>query len=168
LGGFKSLLLGSVSEQVVHHAAGPPFDRPQRHGKIVVGVDGSEPSIAALTWAIDEGRRWDASVLAVAVMPLRSEAAPASVGLTASSDVDSARAVLEEGIRRAGGGCELFVERYVTYGQPAGVLRKLAADATLLVVGSSGLEGFPGLLLGSVGSQCVPHAPCPTVVMRAT
>jgi nucleotide-binding universal stress UspA family protein len=51
-------------------------------------------------------------------------------------------------------------------GQAAAVLLHAARDADLLVVGSRGLGGFRGLLLGSVSQQCVDHAPCPVVVVR--
>jgi nucleotide-binding universal stress UspA family protein len=45
------------------------------------------------------------------------------------------------------------------------VLTGEAADADLLVVGSRGLGGFRGLLLGSVSHQCAQHAGCPVLVV---
>ena len=45
------------------------------------------------------------------------------------------------------------------------MLLEEAQDADLLVVGSRGLGGFRGLLLGSVSQQCAHHAPCPLVIV---
>jgi nucleotide-binding universal stress UspA family protein len=49
---------------------------------------------------------------------------------------------------------------------PASALIEASDGADLLVVGSRGLGGFRGLLLGSVGHQCVLHARCPVVIIR--
>jgi nucleotide-binding universal stress UspA family protein len=51
-------------------------------------------------------------------------------------------------------------------GQAAAVLLDAARQADLLVVGSRGLGGFRGLLLGSVSSKMAAHAPCPVVIVR--
>ena len=64
-GGFAGLLLGSVSRWCVEHASCPvavipPRSSSDRHGRIVVGVDGSEPSYEALHWAFAEAARHDA------------------------------------------------------------------------------------------------------------
>jgi nucleotide-binding universal stress UspA family protein len=58
------------------------------------------------------------------------------------------------------------VSSLVIKGHPAEVLIDAAADADLLVVGSSGHGGFAEALLGSVSQHCVHHAPCPVLIMR--
>lgn len=52
-------------------------------------------------------------------------------------------------------------------GHPAQVLVDAAEGADALVIGHRGHGGFPGLALGSVALQCVQHATCPVVVVRA-
>ncbi len=66
--------------------------------------------------------------------------------MTTPSDMEaSTRSVLDQAIRQAGAESEPCVERHVTYGRPAQVLSEMARAATLLVVGSRGRGGFPGL-----------------------
>jgi nucleotide-binding universal stress UspA family protein len=62
---------------------------------------------------------------------------------------------------------EVEIERRVVEGAPAAVLVDESREADLLVVGSRGLGGFSGLLLGSVSQQCAHHAACPVVIVRA-
>ena len=138
---------------------------------IVVGVDGSQSAHAALRFALDEARLRGGGVRVVGVwhMPVTADGgamvAP-DPGLVGDLEPQMSR-VLEralEDARDAAVGLE--VETVVREGAPAGVLLEEAQDAELLVVGSRGLEGFRGLLLGSVSQECSHHAPCPVVIVR--
>ena len=60
----------------------------------------------------------------------------------------------------------LPVESELKQGHPRQVLVDSSADADLLVVGSRGLGGFAGMLLGSVSDHCARHAKCPVVIVR--
>ena len=62
---------------------------------------------------------------------------------------------------------DVDVVRSVVVGTPASALIAASAAADLLVVGSRGLGGFRGLLLGSVSQQCAYHAGCPVVIVRS-
>ena len=59
------------------------------------------------------------------------------------------------------------VNEIVAQGSPATMLMQAAKDAEMVVVGRRGHGGFVGLLLGSVATQVVHHAPCPVVVVSA-
>jgi nucleotide-binding universal stress UspA family protein len=138
--------------------------------EIVVGVDGSESAQAALRFALDEARLRGASVRAVAVWHVPPGAyggafASPDPGLVADLEPGMRRA-LEDALKRAAGhAAGVDVEPVVREGAPARVLLEEADEAALLVLGSRGLGGFRGLLLGSVGQQCAHHAPCPVVIV---
>jgi nucleotide-binding universal stress UspA family protein len=148
-------------------------------GKIVVGVDGSPGSVAALAWAVAEGRLRGASVHAVhawelplapgeagsyvAVGEPSSEHDLEAVGRTLEATADEA---LRESVRGVDTtGVELRSES--VEGRPADALLGAAEDADLLVVGSRGRGGFKGLVLGSVSQRVAHHARCPVVIVRA-
>ncbi len=134
--------------------------------RIVVGVDGSEPSKAALRWAIHQARLTGAVVEAVTAWQV-----PANTGWMPPADIpdyaDNARAVLTEAVAETRAvDPEVEVRPRVVQGRAAQVLVDAAQGAGLLVVGNRGHGGLAEALLGSVGLYCVHHAPCPVVVMR--
>lgn len=137
---------------------------------IVVGVDGSESSRRGLRFALDEARLRGSSVRVVGVWHVPVAAyggamAPPDPGLVSELEPQMSR-VLERVLEDAGDDAAgLEVETVVREGAPVGVLLEEAQDADLLVVGSRGLGGFRGLLLGSVGQQCAHHSPCPVVIV---
>ncbi len=134
---------------------------------VVVGVDGSDGSKAALRFALDEARRRSATLRVVTVWEFPATMAMGMV-LPADFDVVSARAA-EQSAQAAIdelGEPGVPVELKVLDGNPAGALIEQARDADVLVVGSRGRGGFRELLLGSVGQACVHHARCPVIVIR--
>jgi nucleotide-binding universal stress UspA family protein len=147
--------------------------------KIVVGVDGSETADKALRWAADEARLRGASlrVMHAWTVPLVL-ARPSEDAFGIPEPVESllevraalqreATTVLERALEDvASEGVE--VEAQAIEGKAARILIEAAADAELLVVGSRGLGGFAGLLLGSVSQQCAHHAPCPVVIVPSS
>jgi nucleotide-binding universal stress UspA family protein len=135
---------------------------------IVVGVDGSNGARTALDFALHEARRRGAGVRVVAAWQLPAVAYAGGYG-PGDSELygeleqearDNATHALEQ--MHAGG---LEITTVVREGNAAHVLLAEAADADLLVVGSRGLGGFRGLLLGSVSQQCAHHTPCPLVIV---
>ena len=134
---------------------------------IVVGVDGSASSKAALRWALDQARLTKArlrSVLAWEVPPYTGWGAAAHEDFGAA-----AGRLLEESVKEALGydpPLDVEVVETVLPGHAAQVLIDQSAHAALLVVGSRGHGAFAGTLLGSVSQLCVQHAHCPVVVVR--
>ena len=134
--------------------------------RIVVGVDGSDPSQAALEWAVTEARLRGGTVRAVTAW----EYPPVTVGMEGLlGDPEmypkAAAHRQEEALGRVDhGGVDVTGE--TVQGHAAAVLMRAAGDADLLVVGSRGIGGFTGLLLGSVSTQVLHHAPCPVLVVR--
>jgi nucleotide-binding universal stress UspA family protein len=134
--------------------------------RIVVGVDGSVTSKAALTWAARQARLTGAVVEAVIAWQV-----PAFSGYPVPvPDVDweeLATQIVTDAIAEIAATAEPTEIRYkVAKGNAAQVLLDASAGADLLVVGSRGHGGFVGALLGSTGQHCVHHATCPVVVIR--
>lgn len=132
--------------------------------RVVVGVDGSSDSVAAL-----RAGAWAASLRGASLTAATVWAAPLLHG-QAQSGVPDPRAA--EAQRRSlaeafQGNALVPVETVLLQGAPATVLVNESAGADLLVVGSRGHGGFAGLLLGSVSMACTLHAHCPVLVMHS-
>ena len=144
-----------------------------RSKMIVVGVDHSEESKAALRFAHEEARLRGASLRAVQVWQFRYDGYAGFEGLAPAIGGDihelrsAAAAALEATVREVipepG---DVTIEQRVVEGTPGAVLVAESGEASLLVVGSRGHGGFAGLLLGSVSQQCAHHAACPVVIVR--
>lgn len=132
---------------------------------IVVGVDGSEQSLAALNWAIAEARLRKGQVRLITAWYYPPMASTVGDGVIDDSFRQTAELVKVDALKAvADAGVDVTGE--VVENSPATALLEAARDADLLVVGSRGHGGFAGLLLGSVSAQVIHHAPCPVLVVR--
>jgi nucleotide-binding universal stress UspA family protein len=139
-------------------------------GTIVVGMDGSEGSIEALRFAIEEARLRGATLKAVSAWHVPPAVYGAGWLAPADADLDEYRKLAESALSRSleaagASAAGVDVAPVVREGQPSDVLLEEAHTAELLVVGTRGLGGFKGLLLGSVSQQVAHHAACPVVVV---
>src|ERR1022692_2164655 len=175
-GGLAGLLLGSVSWHVAAHARGPVVVlrghwRPAAGyvpGPVVVGVDGSAASAAAVEFAADEAALRGAALRGAA---LRGAALLAVCALADSAGSLGGAGRLREDFDQAITRCEkghpgVAVHRQIVDGSARDALLAAARSAQMLVVGSRGRGGVPGMLLGSVSPAVLHHAPCPVSVVH--
>ncbi|GHF99322.1 universal stress protein [Streptomyces albogriseolus] len=139
--------------------------------RIVVGVDGSPSSREALRWAARQAALTGGTVRALTSWDYPQYHGALGWLPPSSGDEEALETRAREDLTRCveetlGARPPADVRTEVHYGTPASVLLRAARDASLLVVGSRGLGGFAGLLLGSVAQHCVQHAACPVVVVR--
>lgn len=139
------------------------------HGTVVIGVDGSEASSAALLWAVRaaalEGRGLTvvhATGFAGAMDDLEdvlaSERGLLSVG----------RSIVREAVREArAADWTVGVESVVTTGDPSTMLVEASETAAMVVLGARGRGAVVSALLGSVSAPVIREAACPVVVVRS-
>jgi nucleotide-binding universal stress UspA family protein len=172
LGGVAGLLVGSVAFGLAAHGACPTVVVRGRAdaaaGPVVVGVDGSSVSEAAVAFAFEEATARRAPLVAVHVwwdLLLDPVTLPS---LDWDGMAERERAQLAE---RLAGWREKYpdvaVELSVARDHPAGVLVEHARRAQLVVVGSHGRGGAAGLVLGSVSHAVLHRADCPVAIVRA-
>ena len=179
MGGFHGMLVGSTAVALVAHghcpvavirgrADGGP---PPTEGPVVVGVDTSPTSEAALASAFDEASWRGAELVAVHAWIEFDGEPPATIRSPTEWEVARQNAA-ETLAERLAGWQEKYpdvaVRRVVTHHLVVHALLAHAGDAQLLVVGSRGHGGFAGLLLGSTSQTLIYHAPCPLLVVRPT
>jgi nucleotide-binding universal stress UspA family protein len=172
LGAFRGLLLGSVSQHVLRHAPCPvAVVRPSTTdaARIVVGVDGSEHATVAMRWAVEEARLRNAQLDVV-----HSWSAPLAepgINLVGAFDPtvfeEVGRTVLEGTIDKVDtSALPQPVKRVLRAGGAAPTILVAGEGAALIVLGTRGLGGFKGLILGSVSDHVARHAICTVVVVR--
>jgi nucleotide-binding universal stress UspA family protein len=140
-------------------------EQPMR--RIVVGIDGSHSSIAALHWAAIQATS-TGSILEL----IMTWEWPMDLGWCPTLPADynpeaSAHEILdeaEERVREMHG--DVQVRSTLIHGQASSALIEASRGAALLVVGNRGHGEFVGMLLGSVSEHCVAHAHCPVLVFR--
>jgi nucleotide-binding universal stress UspA family protein len=172
----EGLLVGSVTIGLATHAACPVVvvrgeERDPSEAAslpVLVAVDGSSTSDAAIAFAFEAAAAREVSLVALHTWS-DNMFDPSLAGVVADWDVveRAERRVLSE---RVGGWTEKFpdtsVELIVRRDQPAHSLLAQAAEAQLVVVGSRGHGQFVGMVLGSVSNALVHRAPCPVAVVR--
>lgn len=140
-------------------------EQAEASGRIVVGVDGSPSSIAALRWAARIAGATGACIEATTAWDYPPTYG-APVDPTWRPDLD-ARAILDGALEAVFGDHRPEgLDAVVIHGQARVVLLNASKGAQMLVVGSRGHGGFAGLLLGSVSSACAEHAHCPVLVVH--
>lgn len=172
LGGFAGLVVGSVGLSVAGHAAGPVVIvrgvSVVRHGRVVVGYDGSAHSEAAMEYAIEQARAREAPLHVVFAWqrPLSSPYAAAYSTLLAEALEQESRAMAERVARRREKSPDVEITDEQVVDHPANALIRAGGTADLVVVGSRGLGGFASAVLGSVSHAVLHHVTCPIAVVR--
>jgi nucleotide-binding universal stress UspA family protein len=138
--------------------------------RILVGVDGSSASDAAVRWAAREAaiRRLPITLIhAVAPTPIDSTMAPN--GTIPQLRLDQARQILDQARRIAAERTDRRLPPVHTELAYAGVVSTLieaSKDAQMIVTGSRGVDAFNGYRLGSVSAALLGHARCPIAVVH--
>jgi len=147
-------------------------------GAIVVGVDGSDASGAALRWALEEARLRSSPLVAVhawSFIPAQPIGDPGLLAMPAgdiAGQLDAESAAANEVLAGAvaavlGGDVGPEIEQRLVEGDAGDALVDASGSAELVVVGSHGRSGLRAALLGSVSRHVVSHAVCPVVVVKA-
>ena len=167
------LFAGSVSQHLARHAPCPvavvrPAELPDAN-RIVVGLDGSSASEAAVDFACRRARVTGETVAVLRAADYgpvhldRKGRLPDALGvfLTAQEHQLAASVTLAEAANP-----DVAIEPEFIALSPGVALVEASRQASLLVVGSRGLNAFTGMLLGSVSHEVLHRAKCPVVVVR--
>ncbi len=174
-GALARFFLGSTALSVIAHApcpvvvVGPDGDPAPAHGLLVVGVDGSSDSRAALEYAVDAAERRGADLVVVTAWNVEVEdgyvvttpGSPEWERVVARHREAVERLVVP--LREAHPSVAVGLE--IVHGPRVATLVDRSGGADLLVVGSRGRGGFAGMLLGSVSQGVVHEAHCPVAVV---
>jgi nucleotide-binding universal stress UspA family protein len=176
-GAVRSVALGSVALHCVTHARCPVVVVHPGGGErtVIVGVDGSPASRAALVAGVAEAARLGTEVALVTTYEMADHWMDLSTVVVPTPDEvrwevqQNAEGMLADVLsvyRTGSAGTAPKGRVVVAEGPAADVLIRWAADAALLVVGNRGHGEFEELLVGSVALACAMHAAGPVMVVR--
>jgi nucleotide-binding universal stress UspA family protein len=138
----------------------------RQFNKIIVGVDGSPSSNAALEWAAQEAEIRGSALELIHAWNYPNLGYGGYVAVLEDFEKDAA-ALLDEVVASARKNYpSLKLVSSLIQGPTAQTIMDRAKEADMVVVGSRGRGGFSGLLLGSVGQQLVHHCPAPVVIIH--
>ena len=133
--------------------------------RIVVGVDGSSSSVAALRYAAQLATALDAPLEAVITWSYPAFTDPYLVAHW-SPETDAGETLAAAITQAFDDDPPEGLARTVLAGPPAPTLIDLSKTSAMLVLGSRGHGGFVGMLLGSVSAACAQHAHCPVLIVH--
>jgi nucleotide-binding universal stress UspA family protein len=171
-GGFAGLVAGSSAIQLPAYAHCPVMvvrTAADRGRPVVVGVDGSAASEAALAFGFEEAAlrgqalravcgSWEPEAIASAEMGMLTD--PEELRVLAGSRLERTMSPWREKYPY------VDAETFLAMRTPRHALLEAAAHAALLVLGGRGLGGVAGLRLGAVSSAMLEHAPCSVAIVR--
>lgn len=173
IGGWKAMLLGSVSNGVLHHAHCPTLivrgEKPLIFRQILLATDGSRGASAATRMAVSLTRKFKAKLDVVSVFePLEK------VGIVSPEAPEPKIRTLRDLERLMLGDGSAPVEAEALYtlwqeiGNPAETILRVATEcrSDLILIGSRGMGAFKAQLLGSVSDRVMNHAPCSVLIAR--
>lgn len=137
---------------------------------VVAGVDGSDTSIMAARWALEEARRRGVGLTLVYVWSVGLDIAyPPFDNLGVEAQQALGQRTLDDVAKQVSPDdrVDALIRTVVIEGIPGPTLVDQAADAELLVLGSHGRGPLLRGMLGSVSTYCVHHAQCSTVIVPA-
>ncbi len=174
-GVFSRTSVGAVAMQVITHARCPVLvvghetaGGSPASGRVVVGVDGSKPSLRALAVAFDEAARSGGTLDVLHAWEAHSASDPT---LSTSSDWSTYEANLEKIVESAiatlrSENPDVKVDYEVVRSEPVQALVDRTEGAAMLVVGSRGSGGFAGLHVGSTALRLISRVHCPLLMTR--
>ena len=159
---------GVRSDEVAAESSDDPHASNARP-VVVVGVDGSAPSLRALRWAAAQATLMGIPLDVVTAWTFPEHPAPLDVPVHIENLdhlVDEARTKLNQIIHEVvPANQRAHVSAKVIRGDAAHVLLEEAEGAALLVIGTRGRRDMERLLLGSVSDRCIKQSPCPVTVV---
>jgi nucleotide-binding universal stress UspA family protein len=167
-------LLGGTSAEIITHSRGPVVVVPEgQHaldgGPVVLGLQDAPDSLAAGAIAVREAELRGVSLIALYAWDIAPELG--DFGAMVRLDPEATQRDLDEMLQELlvpllEGHPDVAVERRVVQGSARVALLEASRTASLLVIGSRGLGGFAGLLLGSISRAVTRESECPVIVAR--